>query len=902
MDGRRYIAKDLTAAIWNANGLRHKKLEIERFIQAHKIDVLMVNETHLRGGERFNLRNMLGYRDDSVNRQRGGTAIFIRRSLIHHRLETPPLNNIEATAVTAPTAAGTITFVASYLHPHTEMLQQDVEALTTLNERTLIGGDLNSKHQTWNSRVNNRNGNRLLPILDALELEVHATEEPTYYPFNHRHRPDVLDIVLTKNIAAEVELTAVNDLSSDHIPVVIKLNRATWREANRVTSTVDWDYYRRLLSNSVRPTLTLDTVNDVKTAVDYLTSKISAASRRATILTAREDPRETEWPPLLAELHHQKNRYRRRWQQYRNPRDRRTMHRLQRELQVRLQEWRRERWEDKMEAFHLHHKEEWELVRALRNSPTPKRAIHTEHGLTFEPLHIAEAFADAYERQNILPNYQLAADELRETERTIQFVEEFRRRPPTTLPLLTTPSEVRRIISQRKGQSAPGVDKITNSHLKELPRKPIVLLTRIFNRCLQLGHFPERWKIARVSPIPKPGKDLAYPNNYRPISLLSTLSKIFERALLPRIQQPLLADGTIRLEQFGFQKRLSAELQVLRVVEHIANNLNTSTSTAAAFLDWDKAYDRVWHERLIYKLATQTSIPDCYVHLIDDYLQGRRIQVTVEDQTSSQRALSAGIPQGSVLSPTLFNIFINDLPKDNNILLAQFADDTALLTSCRQHGTNVTRLQRQLDKVVKWCRTNGVVLNAEKTKVVYFSKKRPRLDQIVIHGHRLPWSPSVRYLGVELDSGLFFHRHVQAKKRTCTQMAKALVPFFISEQLNQPTKLRLYKTTVLSALLYGSTAWGIASKTQLGSLQVVQNKVLRWILRAPPWERIRDMHEATEMDTILVAIKKKARKLYDKIDRLRETIPQVREIGTRQPRPGNRFKVPLNLLDDEALG
>lgn len=124
------------------------------------------------------------------------------------------------------------------------------------------------------------------------------------------------------------------------------------------------------------------------------------------------------------------------------------------------------------------------------------------------------------------------------------------------------------------------------------------------------------------------------------------------------------------------------------------------------------------------------------------------------------------------------------------------------------------------------------------------------------YGHYRPWSRNVKYLGVQLDTGMFFHLHVQDKKKACLQMAKSLIPFFLSNNLQITTKLRLYKATVLAALLYGSTSWGITSKSQRTSLQVVQNKVLKWILGAPPWEITQDIHEATNMDTLQTAIKK----------------------------------------------
>lgn len=893
----RIPTRNLTVAIWNAQGIKRKKIELEHFLSQHNVDILLANETHLRGGEHFKLRNMVSYRTDRQLQQGGGTAVFLRNSFIHHQEEIPNLTDMEATAITVSTSMGQITFVATYLRPGNNLTRADLEAVLNLSDVTLVGGDLNAKHPLWHSRQTNPRGNALLSLADDLHFEVHAPTEPTYIPFNRRHQPDVLDVVLTKHLPATFDLTVVNDLRSDHQPVLIHFRRLTLPVEEKYIKNVDWDSYRRFLTNTVNPTLRLQTTEDITTAVDYLTTKLQVASKRAQTTTIFRSPYNAELPPLLQELKHQKNRYRRRWQTYRNPRDRQQMHRLQRELRNRLVEWRQEQWEDTMDSFQLHQKQEWQLVKAIRKPQQPRRALTTPQGMQYDPLQLAEIFVETFENQNTPVQYDLTHQEQQDEHNTTEFVRNFRQQPTNHRPLLATPTEVTKIIQHRKGSSAPGADNVTNDHLKNMPRKPLVLLTRIINSCLLLNFFPPQWKLARLMPIPKPGKDHKHPGNYRPISLLSTMSKTLERVIHSRITDPLTADGTIRPEQFGFQKKLSAELQVLRVVEQVTSNLNTSTATAAVFLDWEKAYDKVWPDKLIQKMLLHSTIPDCYVKLIDSFLRDRTVFVAINGQRSSRKTLAAGLPQGSVLSPTLFNIYINDIPLERGVRLAQYADDTAFFATGRQHFANVNKLQRQLQHVTQWCRTNKMMLNGHKTTAVYFTRRRPMLQQLTIHGHRIPWSPAVKYLGVTLDAQVYFAKHIQDKRRKCLQMAQALTPFFTSKELRLPTKIRLYQATVLPALLYGSTAWGIASDTQLNQLQIVQNRVLRWILRAPPWERIRDLHAATQMKTIKEAIRERAIQLFRKIENLRHTIPQLQELGTARPRPNHRFKVPLSLVE-----
>lgn len=602
MERHRRPVRNLTLAIWNATGVNHKKRELELFIQQHSIDVVLLTETHLKPYMPFKLRNMFIYRTDRLARAGGGTAICIRRSLAHHVVPIPPLLSMEATAVQIHTNTQDVTFVATYLRPPETFHRQDLEHLLRLGAAVFIGGDLNAKHVSWNCRQTNPKGEILHELETVLPITVHSPDKPTYTPPFRNQLPDILDIAVTKDVRADFQLHTVTAMSSNHDPVVTCLRPLELPAPPFTQRVINWQQFQRRLTNSVDPHLRLEDARDVDSAITYLTRKITSATRAATTTTRLENALQSEsLPPLLEELKHQKNRFRKRWQRFRDPRDRRVMNSLQRQFKHRLAEWRQELWDDKMDNFLLQGKDEWQLIKALKNEKQPRRAINTPHGLSFDPLTIAETFATTYEEQNTLPLLQLTQREHVEEMDTRHRVERYLHRAPVSPPLLTTASEVRNVIKARKGTSAPGLDGVTNDQLKHLPRKPLVLLTRIYNTCLKLHYFPCNWKKAKIVPIPKPGKDLRLTENYRPISLLPTMSKILERLLLLRLQPPLHDNHIIRAEQFGFKRKLSAELQVLRLVEHLTTAFNQAKHTAAIFLDWEKAYDKVWVDKLLEK-------------------------------------------------------------------------------------------------------------------------------------------------------------------------------------------------------------------------------------------------------------------------------------------------------------
>jgi hypothetical protein len=184
-------------------------------------------------------------------------------------------------------------------------------------------------------------------------------------------------------------------------------------------------------------------------------------------------------------------------------------------------------------------------------------------------------------------------------------------------------------------------------------------LTHLFNHCLRLSHFPKSWKEAKIITLPKPGKDPKFPQNLRPSSLLSTTGKLFEKVILKILQKHTDERDLLNASQFGFRARHNTTLQCMRLTDHVTLNLKNKMFTAAVFLDIEKAFDTTWHSGLLYKL-------------IGSFLSQRKFRVSVEGEMSTPREMQAGVPQISVLSPTLFNMYnINDAPPPTHRVFTQ---------------------------------------------------------------------------------------------------------------------------------------------------------------------------------------------------------------------------------------
>jgi len=418
---------------------------------------------------------------------------------------------------------------------------------------------------------------------------------------------------------------------------------------------------------------------------------------------------------------------------------------------------------------------------------------------------------------------------------------------PASEPRLTTPDEVHEAIRGLKVSKAPGLNGVLNMALKHLPRRAVSLLARIFNAVIRNHHFPHTRKHARVISILKPGKDPALPSSYRPINLLDTIGKLFEKIILARILHVVNERGLMRYEQFGFRPRHSTSLQLARLVEKITRNFGEKRLTGAVFLDVAKACGTVWIDGLLYKLKI-LNFPSYIIHIFSSYLRDRTFEASFQTATSSPRGMRAGVAQGGLFFPVLFSLYVNDMPPpSHHVELAIYADDTAIIPTSRKPTLLVSYLESHLNELQRWLSEWRIAINiCMSTAIIFVSAGRSSIQPqpVTLFGEAIDWVDTNRYLGLTLDKRLTWSLHIDhVRKRTVQRMGMLCLLLNRKSDLSVRNRILLCKQLTRPLMEFACPAWRSAARSHVQRLRVLQSKCLRLATGAPWNVSNREIHE-----------------------------------------------------------
>ena len=399
----------------------------------------------------------------------------------------------------------------------------------------------------------------------------------------------------------------------------------------------------------------------------------------------------------------------------------------------------------------------------------------------------------------------------------------------------TKPDEISKIIDGLNPNKSTGPNGIPVFILKAFKNFFSFWISKLINLCFETGEFPELLKLAKVIPLHKKESILCY-LNYRPISLLSVFSKIYEKTIYCRIYSYLVKNNLIYAKQFGFRGNHSVNHAIISITEYIRSLIDKGEYVCGVFVDLEKAFDTVHHNILCDKIKAY-GLRGNINKLLKSYLSDRKQYVSINGHDSEIKDVTCGVPQGSSLGPLLFLIYINDfrlcLSKTS---CGHFADDTFIIYNSKNPKTLETVMNHELKLMTKWLRLNKLSLNASKTELIFFHSQRHKLDydNITIKlNRRIKLKPVdfVKYLGMLIDKYLSWDFHIN---QLCKSLSRAN-GILSKLRYNAPLDncLQVYHAIFTSHLTYGCNVWGLGNSENIDKVEVLQKKCVRIMAFAP---------------------------------------------------------------------
>ena len=469
-------------------------------------------------------------------------------------------------------------------------------------------------------------------------------------------------------------------------------------------------------------------------------------------------------------------------------------------------------------------KKVWSGINKLLNRGRKKQGtiFLEENGLISDPYKVANKFNDFY--CNVA---EKLCDKIPQVNNKYQ---DYLKNPNKNKLTLkeTTPDEIVKIINDLDGKKSGDIYNISPDLVKLNSQIIAQILTIIFNKSVQEGCFPTAMKKAKIIPIYK-GESVLSVGNYRPISLLPIFSKIFERLIYNRLIDFITENNVLSKLQFGFQKNKSTEQAVTSIVSSLDNARSKGLSSYCIFLDFAKAFDTVNHEILLSKLD-HYGVSGISNSLFRSYLTNRTQQTEINGCLSDIGVIKHGVPQGSVLGPLLFLLYINDISESSEILkFFLFADDTTVYFSDKTNDGTEDLLNRELAKVSTWLAANKLSLNVKKSNFLHFHHgrcKKPSL-KLKLNGTDVEEKTVTKYLGVLIDNKLSWKHHIEHVKVKLSKGNGMIskIRYFV----NNTCLLNLFYSFVQSHINYNLINWSSTYPSYINPIDLKVKAAVRLI-------------------------------------------------------------------------
>ena len=795
------------------------------------------------------------------------TAIYIKEGVEYSLCASPAPNNIaylHSCAVRVKFHANlAMQFVSVYLPKGpNEFNTEWLRSLQDTHEKILVAGDFNAHAPFWDKECTSVSSNRFVENVVDSSLCLLNDGSITRIPDIATHKPSALDLSFISPVLVPSCKWATHDdtLGSDHLPIIITINekpeladqqrdklpKYNYRQA-------DWETFKHILATSDTDGIYHEDINRFYSS--FTNVILQAADKTIPKYSSSKSNKHTGniwWTPACQDaVNVKKEKYKIYIKdKIKQPERHDDYKKAKINCNRVIAQAKRQFWSlfcDNEVSNHKDLSKVWKKLNEMKQGINlPQCSIKVDDNQFPSNSEKAETFVNMFSKSMCLEGLTVQNKIYRIEEETKDIYNDpapnnslYINAPITLLELKDA------ITSLPDKKVSVGLDVVSNTMLKYLPDNCIVVLHRLLEKCWNEGKMPDIWKQSIIVPILKQGKPRHDKTSYRPIALTSHTGKLLERIIMNRLVHYCNKNNVIPINQSGFQKGKSAVDHLVKLTTQIKNQFARRKNVLATFFDIKKAYDQVWHTKLLSKLKS-IGLSGHFYQYIKNFLSHRHIQVRVGNSYSTFRSLDMGLPQGSVIAPILFNILLHDLPNNlsKNVTLVQYADDicmwmnVSLKKKTPKRSLNYTKrlYQRELDILNNYINESGLTLSTEKTHMVLFNNgsNPDDMPSFKINNVVIEYKQVVKFVGLLITSKLTWNNHIE---QILTKARKSLnLMKIISKQpwgQDNRTLIHLSTSLVRSKLSYAQEAFFSAPKYLLRKLQSVDCKAYKIALGVP---------------------------------------------------------------------